>query len=328
MQLDKLNINKKYIITIICIILLPIVILCVVKLTPSNRNISKLNNIGKKIESCNKKLKDCLDDNGINSDTTKETLTNELIELSNIQSTLDSTNVLDKNKELKTKLSETLEYNINLYQLTLSIIKNPNSTEILQTYNEYTQTYELLKNNYDTLHLLGLDIEFPSEADEFFTASTTFINTLIKLNRENDIKVSQKSTYILNLEDCIEVLNSIKEDLRPALAKIREDGRSLDTLLKDVKDKRSKFNELKSKTYSFSIPENGNECYQALQDTLNYYELYITSLEHSIVVEKTSTEKDKDDNIDINYENSFEKYEDFTDSLKDLKSELDNFNNK
>ena len=328
MKLDELNINKKYIITIICIILLPIVILCVVKLTPSNRNISKLNNIGKKIESCNEKLKDCLDDNGINSDTTKETLTNELIELSNIQSTLDSTNVLDQNKELKTKLSETLEYNINLYQLTLSIIKNPNSTEILQTYNEYTQTYELLKNNYDTLHLLGLDIEFPSEADEFFTASTTFINTLIKLNRENDIKVSQKSTYILNLEDCIEVLNSIKEDLRPALAKIREDGRSLDNLLKDVKDKRSKFNELKSKTYSFSIPENGNDCYQVLQDTLNYYELYITSLEHSIVVEKTSTEKDKDDNIDINYENSFEKYEDFTDSLKDLKSELDNFNNK
>lgn len=328
MKLDELNINKKYIIAIICIILLPIVILCAVKLTPSNRNISKLNNIGKKIESCNEKLKDCLDDNGINSDTTKETLTNELIELSNIQSTLDSTNVLDQNKELKTKLSETLEYNINLYQLTLSIIKNPNSTEILQTYNEYTQTYELLKNNYDTLRLLGLDIEFPSEADEFFTASTTFINTLIKLNRENDIKVSQKSTYILNLEDCIEVLNSIKEDLRPALAKIREDGRSLDTLLKDVKDKRSKFNELKSKTYSFSIPENGNDCYQVLQDTLNYYELYITSLEHSIVVEKTSTEKDKDDNIDINYENSFEKYEDFTDSLKDLKSELDNFNNK
>ncbi|MDU3410179.1 hypothetical protein [Clostridium sp.] len=328
MKLDELNINKKYIIAIICIILLPIVILCVVKLTPSNRNISKLNNIGKKIESCNEKLKDCLDDNGINSDTTKETLTNELIELSNIQSTLDSTNVLDQNKELKTKLSETLEYNINLYQLTLSIIKNPNSTEILQTYNEYTQTYELLKNNYDTLRLLGLDIEFPSEAEEFFTTSTTFINTLIKLNRENDIKVSQKSTYILNLEDCIEVLNSIKEDLRPALAKIREDGRSLDNLLKDVKDKRSKFNELKSKTYSFSIPENGNDCYQVLQDTLNYYELYITSLEHSIVVEKTSTEKDKDDNIDINYENSFEKYEDFTDSLKDLKSELDNFNNK
>ena len=324
MKLDELNINKKYIIAIICIILLPIVILCVVNLTPSNRNISKLNNIGKKIESCNEKLKDCLDNNGINSDTTKETLTNELIELSNIQSTLNSTNVLDQNKELKTKLSETLEYNINLYQLTLSIIKNPNSTEILQTYNEYTQTYELLKNNYDTLRLLGLDIEFPSEAEEFFTTSTTFINTLIKLNRENDIKVSQKSTYILNLEDCIEVLNSIKEDLRPALAKIREDGRSLDNLLKDVKDKRSKFNELKSKTYSFSIPENGNDCYQVLQDTLNYYELYITSLEHSIVVEKTSTEKDKDDNIDINYENSFEKYEDFTDSLKDLKSELDN----
>ena len=62
MKLDKLNINKKYIIAIICIILLPIVILCVIKLTPSNRNISQLNNIGKKIESCNKKLKDSLDD--------------------------------------------------------------------------------------------------------------------------------------------------------------------------------------------------------------------------------------------------------------------------
>lgn len=328
MKLNELNITKKHIIAIICIILLPIIILCIIKLTPSNRNISKLNNIGNKIEACNKKLKDCLDDNSINSDITKEILTNQLIELSNIQETLDYTEVLSKNEELKSKLSETLKYNIKLYQLTLSIIKNPNSNNTLETYNEYTHTYELLKNNYDTLDLLGLDIEFPSESEDFFTKSTNFINTLIKLNRENDIKVNQKSTYISNIEDSIALLDSMDEDLQPALIKIREDGRSLDNLLKDVKDKRSKFNELKTKTYSFSVPENGNDCYQALQDTLNYYELYITSLEHSIIVEKTSNNTDNAENISKNYTNSFEKYKDFTDSFKYLKSELDIFNNK
>lgn len=327
MKLKEINLTKKHITTIVCIILLPLVMLCVINLTPNYRNISKLNKIGNKIETCNKKLKNSLENDSINSSKAKEILTNELLELSNIQKDLESTEITQKNYEFKSKLSETLNYNITLYQLTLSIIKNPNSNDTFKTYTEYTKTYELLKSNYKTLDLLGLDIEFPSEAEEFFTKETNFFNTLIKLNRENDIKLNQKSSYVSNIEDCITVLDSINEDLKPALIKIHEDNRPLDTLLKDVKDKRNKFNELKIKSTSFSIPENGNECYQILQDTLNYYELYIIALEDSIIIEKTSS-NDNEKYITKNYKNSFEKYNDFTDSFNELKTQLDNFNKK
>lgn len=326
MDLKNINLNKKYLIAIICIILLPILILGFINLTPSRRNISKLNKIGNRIEACNKKLKRCYDNDEINSDITTETLTTQLLELSEVKNELESIDVTDKNSEIKSKLSETLNYNIALYQITLSIIKNPNSTDLITAFNEYTKTYELLKNNYDSLELLGLDIEFPNESEDFFSKSTRFINTLIKLNRENDIKTNQKTAYVSSLEDCISIFNDIEQDLRPALNKIREDDRSLDNLLIDVKDKKNKFNELKNKTYSLPIPENGNDCHQILQDTLNYYELYITSLEHSIIVEKTSTDKNNDENIRSNYDNSFEKYKDFVASLQDLKVELDNFN--
>lgn len=328
MKLENLKLEKKFVFAIISIIVLPILILGIIKLTPSHRNISKMNKIISKIEECNKSLKNCLDGDSINSENTKDILTNNTLILSDIKNELDSLKVVNKNESLKFKLSETLDYNLNLYQLTLNLLKDPSSSEIHLTFSEYSKTYELLVSNYDTLDLLGLDASFPEEAETFFSKSTGFINTIIKLNRESDIKVSQKKTYVLSLEECISLFDGISEDLRPALAKIKEDGRSLDVLLKDVKEKRSKFSELKSKTYSLTIPEDGNECYQVLQDTLNYYDLYIASLEHSIVVEKSSNNTENNENINNNYNNSFEKYEDFTDTLKDLKTELDKFNNK
>jgi hypothetical protein len=113
----------------------------------------------------------------------------------------------------------------------------------------------------------------------------------------------------------------------PALKKIREDKRSLDVLLKDIKDKRSKFNDIKNRSYGLTIPEGGNECYNLLQDAINYYELYITTLENSIIVEKTSQNGDNKE-IEENYSNSFSKYNDFIKSLKYLSAELDNFNKK
>lgn len=326
MKLENLKLNKKLLAALLILIVLPIIILIIIRLTPAYRNMAKLNKISMKIEECNRALNNSINNDSIDIEKAKDSLASGLIMITTLKNDLDAINVDTKNQVLKNKLSETLDYNLSLYELTLSLIKNPNNTDINSKFNEYTKTFDLLKKNYEALSLLGINTKLPKEAENFFSNSTRFINTVIKLNRENDIKVDQKKTYVSSIGECITLFDDIKEDLRPALAKIKEDGRSLDVLLKDIKDKRSKFNNLKTKSYSLSIPENGNECYQSLKDTLNCYELYITSLEHSIVIEKNASDTDKDDNIEKNYENSFSKFEDFSNSLDELRSELDKFN--
>ena len=189
----------------------------------------------------------------------------------------------------KSKLLETLDYNISIYELCLSLIRNPKDKDIVTTYNKYYTTYSLCINNYDTLSLLGIKTKFPEDATNFFESSFNYFNILIKINRESDIRTDQNKSYVTSIKDCITLFDAIDEDLQPALNNIREEKRSLDLLLNDIKIKKSKLNEIKNKSYSLTIPDKGNDCYSLLENTINYYDLYITALEHSIVVEKSSS---------------------------------------
>jgi len=322
----KLTLNKKLIYLLVVVIILPLIILLIINLTPANSDLRTLNKFSNEIKLCNMSLKDALDNGGINIKESEDILSTKLISLNDIKTNIFSLQVVDGKLKCKSKLLETLDYNISIYELCLSLIRNPNDKDIVTTYNKYYTTYSLCINNYDALSLLGIKSNFPEDAKSFFESSFSYFNILIKLNRESDIRSDQNKSYITSIKDCITLFDGIDEDLKPALSKIREEKRSLDVLLKDIKIKKSKLNEIKNKSYTLTIPDKGNECYSLLENTINYYDLYIVTLEHSIVVEKSSTSDDNSKTIQENYTNSFSKYTDFIKSLKDLNAELDNFN--
>lgn len=322
----KLNFNKKLIYLLGVVLIVPLVILLIINLTPSKSNLRTLNKYGSEINLCNGALKDALFDSGINLKEAENILSTQLIALNEIKTNIFSLQVVDGQLNSKSKLLETLDYNISIYELCLSLIRNPKDKDIITTYNKYYTTYSLCINNYDTLSLLGLKSKFPEDAKIFFESSFNYFNILIKINRESDIVSDQNKSYVSSIKDCITLFDDIDEDLQPALNKIREDKRSLDVLLKDIKIKKSKLNEIKNKSYSLTIPDKGAECYSLLENTINHYDLYVMALEHSIVVEKSSSTEDNSKTIQENYTNSFSKYTDFIKSLKDLNTELDNFN--
>jgi len=322
----KLYLNKKPIYLLGVLLLIPLIILLIINLTPTSSNLRALNKYGNEIELCNMALKDSIDISGINLNEAENILSTKLITLNDIKTNIYSLDVVEGKLNSKSKLLETLDYNISMYELCLSLISDPKDKDIIATYNKYYTTYSLCINNYDTLSLLGITSKFPDDAINFFQSSFNYFNILIKLNRESDITADQNKAYVTNIKACISTFDGIDEDLQPALIKIREDKRSLDVLLKDIKIKKSNLNEIKNKSYSLTVPNKGNECYSLLENTINYYDLYITALEHAIVVEKSSSTEDNSKTIEENYLNSFSKYTDFVKSLKDLNTELDNFN--
>lgn len=326
LQKIKLNLNKKLIYLLGVLLIIPLIILVIINLTPANRNLTDLNKYGDEISTCNLSLKDAFDDNGINLNSAEDILSTKLITLTEIKDNIFALEVVNEKLNSKSKLLETLDYNISIYELCLSLIRNPNDKDIITTYNKYYTTYSLCINNYDSLALSGIKAKFPKDATSFFEASFNYFNILIKINRESDITTDQNKAYISSMKDCITLFEDIDEDLNPALINIREEKRSLDLLTSDIKLKKSKFNEIKNKSYSITIPDSGNNCYNLLSNTINYYDLYITSLEHSIIVEKSLSTDENDEINEENYNNSFSKYTDFIKSLKDLNAELDNFN--
>lgn len=329
MNLEKLKINKKYIIFLSFLIIIPLFIFFIINLTPpSNKLNNNIDNIYSEIEKCNTNLKNSIDSKGLNLENAENILSTELVNLSNIKDKLNSLQLDDTKLEIKDKLLETLNYNITLYETCLSIIKKPNDNDILDRYENLSNSYSLLLKNYETLNLLGAKMDFPKESQTFVNLTLNYSNNIIKLNRDKDIRISLKRNYISSLEECINTFNSISEDLEPALNKIKEEKRDLNVLLKDIKEKKSTLNQIKNKSYCIAIPEEGTNCFDLLQDTITYYDLYINSLEQSIVVEQTCNKENNCKNIEENYNNSFAKYKDFLASLKDLREELDKFNKK
>lgn len=322
----KLNLNKKLIYILAVLLIMPLIILLIINLTPANSDLRDLNKYGNEIVTCNLSLNDAVDSNGINLNAAEDILSTQLITLTEIKGNIFSLDVVESKLNSKSKLLETLDYNISIYELCLSLIRSPKDKDTVTTYNKYYTTYSLCINNYDNLSLLGIKAEFPKEATNFFEASFNYFNILIKINRESDIRTDQNKAYVASMKDCIALFDNIDEDLQPALINIREQKRSLDLLLSDIKLKKSKFNEIKNKSYSITIPDAGNDCYNLLSNTINYYDLYITAIEHSIVVEKSLSTDENTKTNEENYNNSFSKYTDFIKSLKDLNAELDNFN--
>lgn len=329
MNFEKLKLNKKYIFFLSFLIIIPLFIFFIINLTkPSTKPNYNIDKLYPQIEKCNINLRDSVDSKGLNLNEAENILSTEIINLSNIKDNLISLQLGNNKQEIKDKLLETLDHNINLYESCLSLIKKPDDNDILNKYQTCSDNYSSLLKNYEALNTLGANINFPKESQGFIDLTLNYFNNIIKLSRDKDIKVGLKRNYISSLEECIAAFDDISENLEPAFKKIKEDNRDLNILLQDIKEKKAALNEIKNKSFCLSIPEEGTNCFHFLQDTITYYDLYITSLEQSIVLEQTCNKENNCKNIEENYNNSFSKYQDFLTSLKDLREELDKFNKK
>lgn len=335
MQLYKKNL--KFIIPISTIIILLLIVLTV---SLKNNDITKLTKISKEIVNINTSLREGVKNNIFDYDSAYNLLQNNLKSFNNVHSDLN-TMTLKKNssEEMKTLLLEYINLNIDLYNSALNILNNHEVEDFTNLYkNLIANEKNILKASGD-LSDSELNISFPKSADLFFVSLNNYINNLYKLNREKDISNSQKLDFLLYTNSVISDFSSLKEDLQTALIKIREDKRDLSILLNDINDKRSKFSEIKNKSYSVSIPSGAQNCYTSLEDMINSYEVYINSLESSvkseIILNKENNNKvslsishKSSRDLDEKYADAFDKYSNFISSFESFQNAISDYKNK
>ena len=309
------------------VILIFMLIFCspiIIKYSPYNLQIKKLNTFIEEIYQCNLSLSQSVQDKSIDSNLAKDLLTIGIVNLNNITQDVSSLSVMKQNQLLKSNVMDTLSYNTSLYEITLSLLKTSDINSLNIKFPQYSKSLTLVEDSSDTLNLLGLQSSFPLESKVFFQNSSFYVTTVLKITREKNINSEQNKYFTLDLNECLALLDNIDEDLKPALDKIKEDGRSLDVLISDLKNKRSALFTIKNKTYSLTIPEECSILYKEFQDTLTTYELYLTSLQYSLITESSASSSSEI--IKENYNESFEKYNSFLDNLQKLKKSLDTFN--
>lgn len=335
MQLYKKNL--KFIIPISTIIILLLIVLTV---SLKNNDITKLTKTSKEIVNINTSLRDGVKNNIFDYNSAYNLLQNNLKSFNNVHSDLN-TMTLKKNssEEMKALLLEYIDLNIDLYNSALNILNNHEVEDFTNLYKNLIANEKNILKASDDLSDSKLNISFPKSADLFFVSLNNYINNLYKLNREKDISNSQKLDFLLYTNSIISDFSSLKEDLQTALIKIREDKRDLSILLNDINDKRSKFSEIKNKSYSVSIPSSAQNCYTSLEDMINSYEVYINSLESSvkseIILNKENNNKvslsishKSSRDLDEKYADAFDKYSNFISSFESFQNAISDYKNK
>ena len=102
---------------------------------------------------------------------------------------------------------------------------------------------------------------------------------------------------------------------------IKESNRDLKVLITDIENKLSSLQELKNNLYSLPIPEQANDSFLALENSLKSYDKYINYFYKGLLdeIENKKTPEDY-------YDKSSTLFDEFIYSLEAAEKSLDNYN--
>ncbi|AIY82424.1 hypothetical protein U729_1404 [Clostridium baratii str. Sullivan] len=319
---SKFESNKKLFIIALIIISLPLILLIITKFLPSNINLRHINKLSKEILAINSAFDDCITEDSIDPEKSKNATSQSINSLKEIRTKLNDLEVSENNTHFKNILNEALTNNISLCEKAFSLYNNASNTELSTKLKDYNINLDSLKELNKDLNNIGIESILSEKNLEFFDKTNKYFETLIQVNIIKDINSEKNSAYVLAVDKIILNFKEIDEDLKPALNDIVNNNRDINVLTSDISNKKSSFEHIKNDFYSLSIPEEATELHSSLVKTISLYEDYINSIDSSLSDYDATT---KDTSI---FKDSFSKYSDFATYFKDLCDKLDNFKRK
>ncbi|MDO4534673.1 MAG: hypothetical protein Q4B63_02535 [Clostridium perfringens] len=302
------------------ILLITIIIFTIFVLSVKSNDLIILNNLGKSITKIN--LNEPVEENISQSNEYVTILKNKREDLNIIADDLASKNISNKYNDISLTLKEGLMNNILFYDSLIDALSNPTSDDLHDKYKESILLKDNIINLYEICSENNISVALISDDSTLLNNIFFYINEIIKLNRDSDIKTAQANEFIVALDSLLLEFNGLTEDLFNTILTIRKSNRSLNTVLTDIHSKMNKFETLKKKLYILSIPENGTTVFVAFNETLGFYNSYINLLLKGITEEINSNNSENE-----YYKNALLEYENMNNSLDDLQILLDNFKN-
>lgn len=317
--------NSIFIVLTLCFVLL-LSLFFIIYNSTENKTKRQLKSISKEVITVNSNLSKCIKDLTIDTNSSKEVLSDGIDKFNNLLKTIDEIDTTNSDiSSTKDNLTIALNSTINLYNASLTALSNSKSIRTTDDLNKFNNFRETCITDYSTLESNGIKLIFTEENLKYFDNFYNYLNTLIKINRDSDFNSSQKRDFINTLERFNKDLTYLNEDLTIAINKVREDNRDLNVIIDDVFKKEDTYNIIKEKSSYISIPEGCMDIYEAFNEYLNTYSAYLKSIKEATIYEKTSSDLDRDSSeINKNYKNSASKREDALESFQKYQDKLKN----
>lgn len=211
----------------------------------------------------------------------------------------------------KANLTTAVNSTISLFDFSLESLSNPESIKSVDDLNKFDSLKEDCISNYSKLSPNKIYVAFSEETTKYFNNFSSYMNTLIKINRDSQFRDIQTRNFINTLQGYKSDISYLNEDLSIAINKVREDKRDLNVIIDDLYKKEETYNNLKDNINFISIPEGCMDIYESLNEYLNSYSAYLLSIKDAVMYEKTVRNSDEiSKEIDTKYKNSNSKRND------------------
>lgn len=271
-----------------------------------------LKDTAKELDEITLTLPDGIKDLTIDTTITKNILSEGIDNLNKLLQSISEVEDASQNISItKANLTTAVNSTISLFDYSLETLSNPESIKSVDDLNSFDTLREACVTNYSNLAPNKIYVNFSKETITFLNNFSSYMNTLIKINRDSQFINSQKRAFINTLQGYKSDISYLNEDLSIAINKVREDKRDLKVIIDDLYKKEETYNSLKENLTLISIPEGCMDIYESLNEYLNSYSAYLLSIKDAVIYEKTAKNLDEvSKEIDSKYKNSSSKRED------------------
>lgn len=230
----------------------------------------------------------------------------------------------NKYNDVFINLSNGLSFNTLMYKQLLSIINNPNSSDVNISLKNLIVYKNKCNSFYNKIQSQNNSFRLPKQNDTLLNNTSNYISLLANKKKDDEIVSTQNLEFQNNLQNVLDKFSTIKCNLYYYVECARENKMTYsDVLSKDTKNQNS-LNDLIEEFSAINIPEDKISIYNDFKKVLDDYNSYLKSFALSVKKEEKQI-SNSDDNSDLSdlYKDCNSK---LTNMNKDFSSLKDNFN--
>ncbi|WP_426349967.1 hypothetical protein ACPWSR_01695 [Alloiococcus sp. CFN-8] len=274
----------------------------------------------KNIHTLNNNLYSAVDKETFNVEKALEIIPITVSGLSEIKEELNSPSKRQalQEEELGTyidSLEKGINNNINFLNQLALCFENPDAQDISASFTQLTEYKNTFLENYSEVTAKNKKIGDLQKGEEFFSLSLTYLNEIIKLNRETNILVSQRNDFLLSIDSIVSDFKKLNTDYKEPLQRVREDNGSFQGILSGIDRDSEAFVALYHDLNNVAIPKDSIDVFKALENCFYKYSNYIQNLRKAVYEESKVKGKYKEQDIQELYEGSQEDFKNLQSSL-------------
>ena len=213
--------------------------------------------------------------------------------LSKIKTSITDESFSNEFTSHKNILLASIEKNIELYKNISYFLENVDADTILDNNNKISVSKSDLNKLILEARKLKIPLSVDGDKESNLNNAYTYINELIKINRNKKIETSQSIDFKANIDLIYTKFTPLNEDLFSIIKIVKSDGRDLTSVLNSINSNIEIFNDLNIELNSLAIPSGYSDIFKALQKTFNEYIIYINNM-RDYVLSEISEKPNKD----------------------------------